>query len=119
MKELGDDYNGPPKYLTQRDAPLEIPMEVVRKLFMVMDADMDDKISYQELTDYIKRTEVAIEPEIIDEMYKEACSKRPITHEHQRYAPLSIEEIAQAVKGRYSQNLRTKEWDVSYRPYRD
>lgn len=68
---------------------------------------------------YIKRTEVAIEPDIMDQMFKEACSKRSITHEHQRYAPLAIEEICNAVRGRYCQNMRTKEWGVSYRPFRD
>ena len=119
MKELGPDYAGPPKYLTQRDAPLEIPIEVVRKLFMAMDLDMDDKISFEELTGYIQRQEVAIEPEVVEDMYKEACSKRPITHEHQRYAALTIEEIHQCVKGRYSQDPSSKEWGVAYRPFRD
>ena len=33
MKDLGPYYNGPPKYLSQRDAPLEIPVEVVKNLF--------------------------------------------------------------------------------------
>jgi hypothetical protein len=47
MKNLtpGVDYFGPPKYLTQRDTPLEIPTEVIKKLFAAMDVDMDDKIS--------------------------------------------------------------------------
>jgi hypothetical protein len=46
MKDLGSSYSGPPKYLQQRDAPLEIPQEIIRKLFFLMDTDMDDKISY-------------------------------------------------------------------------
>ena len=33
IKALGSSYTGPPKYLKQRDAPLEIPPEVVRRLF--------------------------------------------------------------------------------------
>lgn len=47
MKNLtpGVDYFGPPKYLSQRDTPLDIPTEVIKKLFAAMDVDMDDKIS--------------------------------------------------------------------------
>jgi hypothetical protein len=55
MKDLGpDNYDGPPKYLNQRDAPLEIPIDVVRGLFILMDQDMDDKISKEELINYVK-----------------------------------------------------------------
>ena len=49
MKDLGPYYQGPPKYLTQRDAPLEIPLEVVKNLFCAMDADIDDRVSLNEL----------------------------------------------------------------------
>jgi hypothetical protein len=49
MKDLGEEYHGPSKYLNQRDAPLEIPPEVVKKLFQAMDQDLDDRISVQEL----------------------------------------------------------------------
>lgn len=37
MKDLGDSYQGPPKYLSQRDAPLEIPIEVIKSLFCAVD----------------------------------------------------------------------------------
>jgi hypothetical protein len=37
MKDLGSSYEGPAKYLTQRDAPLEVPFEVIKKLFLAMD----------------------------------------------------------------------------------
>ena len=47
MKELGSTFSGPPKYLNQRDAPLEIPIEVVKNLFMAVDIDMDDRISIE------------------------------------------------------------------------
>lgn len=82
MKELGGEYTGPPKYLSQRDAPLEIPFEVVKNLFMTMDVDMDDKISMLELNNYVIQQEIAIEPRIVEEMFWEAASKRAITHEH-------------------------------------
>jgi hypothetical protein len=57
-------------------------------------------------------------------MFDEAASKRIITHEPQRSAPLSFDEIFCAVKGRYALNPdhssnNSSEWGVSYRPYRD
>jgi len=45
MKELGSSYQGPAKYLQQRDSPLEIPMEVIKNLFIAMDQDTDDRVS--------------------------------------------------------------------------
>ena len=119
MTELGSSYTGPPKYLAQRDSPLEIPLEVVRKLFLAMDVDMDDKISMTELKDYIRRFELAIDESTIGQMYHEAASHRAVTHEHQRTAPLAIEEIFAAVKGRFSYNRELQAWGVGYRPYRD
>ena len=82
MKELGSSYAGPPKYLSQRDSPLEIPMEVVRKLFLAMDVDMDDKISKSELKNYIDRFELAIDERTAEAMYAEAASQRAVTHEY-------------------------------------
>lgn len=119
MKDLGSSYVGPPKYLNQRDSPLEIPLEVVRKLFLAMDVDMDDKISMTELKNYIARFELAIDESTAEQMYAEAASHRAITHEHQRVAPLTIEEIFAAVRGRFSYNKELQTWGVAYRKFRD
>lgn len=55
MKELREsgNYSCPPKYLLQRDTPLEVPMECVRKLCDVMDVNYDDRVSLEELKMYI------------------------------------------------------------------
>lgn len=47
MKELRESgmYTCPPKYLNQRDTPLEIPMECIRKICDAMDSDFDDRVS--------------------------------------------------------------------------
>lgn len=37
MKEIAENYEGPRKYLNQRDAPLEIPMDVIKRLFVAID----------------------------------------------------------------------------------
>jgi hypothetical protein len=37
MKEVAEDFKGPKKYLSQRDAPMEIPLDVIKKLFIAMD----------------------------------------------------------------------------------
>ena len=74
MKELGpENYDGPPKYLSQRDAPLEIPIDVIRELFTLMDQDMDDKISLEELQNYVYTSEIPIESDIVEAMFHDAC----------------------------------------------
>ena len=80
MKDLGPYYNGPPKYLSQRDAPLEIPVEVVKNLFCAMDQDIDDRVSLDELKQYIYATDVPINASIIDEMFADASKDRAIVH---------------------------------------
>jgi hypothetical protein len=57
-------------------------MEVVRKLFLAMDVDMDDKISMSELKNYIVRYELAIDGRTAEAMYAEAASHRAVTHEY-------------------------------------
>ena len=93
MKELGPSYEGPPKYLTQRDAPLEIPQEIIRKLFTLMDNDMDDKVSIDELMDYVEQSGVPIPQEIVYQMFRDAASKRNVVHQEQYELPLNFEEI--------------------------
>ena len=78
MKELGSSYQGPAKYLKQRDAPLEIPMEVIRNLFVAMDQDTDDRVSVQELVNYVKQNEINVELEKLIEMFNEATSFRKV-----------------------------------------
>jgi hypothetical protein len=42
-------YSGPPKYLKQRDQPLEIPLDCIRKLADVIDRSFDERCSLQEI----------------------------------------------------------------------
>jgi hypothetical protein len=52
MKTLGNTFTGPPKYLNQRDSPLEIPIEVVKNLFMQIDTNIDDRLTIDEISNY-------------------------------------------------------------------
>lgn len=56
MKEVATSgtYTGPPKYLRQRDQPLEIPMDCIRNLCDAMDTSFDERVSRQELYLYIE-----------------------------------------------------------------
>ena len=54
----------------------------MRKLFLAMDVDMDDKISKSELKNYIVRFELAIDEGTAEAMYAEAASHRAVTHEY-------------------------------------
>lgn len=93
MKGLGSSYQGPAKYLTQRDAPLEIPIEVIKNLFVAMDQDLDDHVSMQELLNYIKLHELLIDDATVEAMFMDASKVRRVTHDDQYKDPLVIEEI--------------------------
>jgi hypothetical protein len=50
IKEISaGDFSGPLKYLNQRDAPLEIPQDIVKSFFVSCDVGCDDRISLEEL----------------------------------------------------------------------
>ena len=121
MKELREsgNYSCPPKYLNQRDTPLEIPMECVRKLCDAIDIDFDDRVGLDELRAYIKQKELPFEQGIEDLMFEDAIKGRGFINEEQRQRPLTHEEVATAVRGRQRWNTKTKEWEVAYRPYRN
>ena len=57
MKEvaLSGTYTGPPKYLRQRQMPLEIPMECVRRLADTMDTDLDERVEIDELKEFVAK----------------------------------------------------------------
>lgn len=52
-------------------------------------------------------------------MFEDAILGRGYINEEQRTRPLIHEEVATAVRGRHKWNTQTKEWDISYRPYRN
>ena len=51
MKEIANSgmYTGPPKYLSQRDQPMEIPMECIRRLCNQIDTSMDERTDLKEI----------------------------------------------------------------------
>lgn len=121
MKELREsgNYSCPPKYLNQRDTPLEIPIECVRKLCDAMDTDFDDRVSLQELKDYVALKELPFEVGVEEKMFEDAIRGRGYINEEQRTRPLTHEEVATAVRGRHRWNTKTKEWELAYRSYRN
>ena len=84
-----------------------------------MDQDLDDRISLQELFDYVHLSGVPIPEQTVVEIFHEAASQRQIIHEAQRNMGLTMEEIQFAVRGRYRFVREMNDWDVSYRPFRD
>ena len=121
MQELAEsgNYSCPKKYLNQRDQPLEVPMECVRALCDIVDKDFDDRITLQDIINYIHEKELPITDEVAKEMFEDAIKGRGFVSETQRLAPLTHEEVATAVRGRHSYNTRSKRWEVQYRPYRN
>lgn len=119
MKDLGDSYSGPPKYLKQRDQPLEIPHDCIRRLADAIDTSMDERCDLPEIIDFVKRHEIPFEDDICEKMFLEAASGRGYITDKQMKGPLTQKEIAAAVRGRHCWNIKKKEWEVKYRPYRD
>ena len=65
-------YNGPPKYLMQRDVPLEIPMECIIRLSDAMDDSMDDRISVEEIQEYVDKLALPFEEGVCQKMFDDA-----------------------------------------------
>ena len=55
----------------------------------------------------------------VNEMFHDATKNRAVVYEEKRNAPLTLDEIVAAVRGRHRWNTQTKEWEVYYRPTRD
>ena len=84
-----------------------------------IDQDFDDRITAEEMLNYIKLKELPIEESVVTEMFNEAIKGRGFVNEAQRMAALSHEEVATQVRGRHAWNTKTKEWEIVYRPYRN
>lgn len=119
MKEIADTYSGPPKYLKQRDQPLEIPMDCIRKLCDAIDSSYDERCDLWELKAFIEKKELPFGEDLAKQMFLEASSGRGFITHKQMNGGLTHEEIAATVRGRHQWNIQTKTWEVKYRPYRD
>lgn len=119
MSELGTSYSGPPKYLKQRDQPLEIPIDCIRKLADLIDTSMDERCDLPEIEDFVRKREIPFEEGVVEKMFHEAASGRGYVTDKQMAGPLTHQEIAAAVRGRHAWNNQTKTWEIKYRPYRD
>ena len=69
-------------------------MECVRKLCDRIDRDFDDRLTHDELLEYVREKELPIEEEKVQKMFDEAIKGRGFVNERQRLAPLTHEEVA-------------------------
>jgi hypothetical protein len=63
VKDL-NNMKGPPKYDNQRSPPPEIPLDIIRKLFLSIDLDLDDRISIEELAIYSEKTHMPFNEDV-------------------------------------------------------
>lgn len=86
IKELAasGNFSCPKKYLNQRDQTLEVPMECVRKLCDLIDKDFDDRISCDELIEFVATRQLPIEESVVVEMFNDAIKGRGFVSEAQR-----------------------------------
>ena len=101
---LDGTYTGAPKYLKQRDQPLEIPIDCIRRLADAVDKSFDERCSLQELLDYVKLKQLPFEEGAVERMFEDAISGRGYITEEQRTGALRHDEIAAAVRGRHCWN---------------
>ena len=64
-------------------------MECIRKLCDTIDKDLDDRLSLNELADFIHEKQLPISDAVIEEMFADAIKGRGFVNEAQRLAPLS------------------------------
>ena len=71
------------------------------------------------MREYIIKHELPFEDDIPSKLFNEALTGRGYVTEKQRTAPLSLEEVAACVRGRQKWDTAAKEWEISYRPFRN
>lgn len=91
----------------------------MKSFFHACDVNNNDRISVDELFVYAEKHQLPFTREQIHEMYLDATKGRAVINEEKRHAPLTLDEVSAAVRGRHKWNTQTKEWEVAYRPTRD
>jgi len=83
MKELAasGNFSCPKKYLNQRDQPLEVPMECVRKLCEEIDKDYDDRLDLEEIQNYVQQKQLPIDESTVTKMFEDAILGRGFVNE--------------------------------------
>lgn len=119
LRKTAYDMVVPKKYDNIRKPPQEVPLDLIRKLFLKLDQDMDDRVSVEEIRNYIRKMKLTLEDEVADQMFNEIAQRRAVIHERQRNLPLTLDEVVAAIRGRHKWNIEEKKWDVTYRPMRE
>lgn len=84
----------PPKYESKYETLKEIPKDCVRELLLAMDKDLDGKVSFDELVNFVNTAAIrSFSLELLESMFKEIANRRSIVVEADRYAPLTFNEL--------------------------
>lgn len=81
---------------------------LLNKLFLTIDQDIDDRISAEEIRNYIRKIKLTIEDTVADELFHEWADRRVVVHAKQKDLPLTFDEVVAAIRGRYSWNIVDK-----------
>jgi len=94
MQSLHNMTCWPSKYAMQRDPIPEVARTCVEKLFTDIDADMDGRISHDELQAYARKSNLTfLSPEIVAQMFQEIANRRAIIHQEQVNNPITFDEL--------------------------
>ena len=79
---------------TKEPRIIDVPRNCVEKLFLSMDKDKDEKVSYDELVEYICKVDLhLVRPEMANDMFHEITKYRGIAHKEQLELPLTLDKI--------------------------
>lgn len=96
-------------------------MDCIRKLCDAMDTTYNERVELWEIQQYVDRNRqrLPFEDGIIEKMFADATAGRGYVCDSQLRGPLTHEEVASAVRGRHCWDVKSKQWGIKYRPYRD
>lgn len=76
-------------------------MECIIRLSDAMDDSMDDRISVEEIIEFVEKRELPFEEGVCQKMFDDAIQGRGYINEAQRVGPINHVEIAKACRGRH------------------
>jgi len=84
----------PSKYESKYEPLKEIPKDCVKELLLAMDKDLDGKISFDELVNFVKEANIqSFTIDLLETMFKEITSKRSIIKQVDRVSPITFNEL--------------------------
>ena len=84
----------PSKYESKYESLKEIPKDCIRKLLTAIDKDLDGRIGFEELVDFVNNAEMTTFPvDTLEAMFREITDRRSVVRELDRDSPITFSEL--------------------------